>query len=280
MTSLFEDVQAGFQKVPGFDVGIPRLQGLLEQAIKETSPKTLGGMAVNAQVFSDFVRDDKAHSLDILDQLVGIFLNDGEGLFLIGILDLKGQLVGNAVLCQLGQNHLCPVVDTEGVQKELAVFCRKSSDGGQFFRFSQDLVNGIFAIEFDNFFSRLATDTFKMLTGKILNQASRSGLAALIAADLQLLAVFGMGHQLTVKPIFFPFDDIRNGPCYDDFIVLKISIGFVNFQQQYFVKISRILENNPINGSRKIEFVHGFLCKKGVGVRIFSNPIPLPCFLK
>ena len=79
-----------------------------------------------------------------------------------------------------------------------------------------------------------------------------------------------MGHQLTVKPIFFPFDDIRNGPCYDDFIVLKIRIGFVNFQQQYFVKISRILKNNPINGSRKIEFVHGFLCKKGAGVRNFQ----------
>ena len=227
-------------------------------------------MAVNAQVFSDFVRDAKAHSLDVLDQLVGIFLNDGEGLFLIGVLDLKGQLVGNTILCQLGQNHLCPVVDAEGVQKELAVFCRKPPDGGQFFRFSQDMVDGIFTIELDNFFSCLAANPLEMLAGEILDEASRSRLAALIAADLQLLTVFGMGHQLTVKPIFFPFDDIRNGPCYDDFIVLKIRIGLVNFQQKNLIKIGRILKNNPVNGSRKIEFVHGFLCKKGAGVRNFQ----------
>ena len=227
-------------------------------------------MAVNAQVFSDFVRNDKAQPLNILDQLVGIFLNDGEGLFLIGVLDLKGQLVGNAVLCQLGQNHLCPVVDTEGVQKELAVFSRKSPDSGQFFRFSQNLVDGVFTIKLDNFFSRLAANPFEVLAGKILDEASRSGLAALIAADLQLLAVFGMGHQLAIEAVFFPFDDIRNGPCYDDFIVLKISIGFVNFQQKNLIKIGRILKNNPVNGSRKIEFVHGFLRKKGAGVRNFQ----------
>ena len=119
-----------------------------------------------------------------------------------------------------------------------------------------------------------------MLAGEILDEASRSGFAALVAADLQLLTVFGMGHQLTVKAIFFSFDDIRNGPCYDDFIVLKIRIGLVNFQQKNLIKIGRILKNNPVNSSRKIEFVHGFLRKKGAGVRIFSNPIPLPCFLK
>ena len=144
---------------------------------------------------------------------------------------MKGQLVGNAVLCQLGQNHLCPVVDAEGVQKELAVFSRKSSDSGQFFRFSQNLVNGVFTIKLDNFFSRLAANPLEMLAGEILDEASRSGFAALVAADLQLLTVFGMGHQLAIEAVFFPFNDICNGPCYDDFIVLKIRIGLIDFQQ-------------------------------------------------
>ena len=58
--------------------------------MNQASPKTLRSITFNSQLLGQLIGNFKADTLDVLDQLVGIVLDDFQRFFLVGFLNLKG----------------------------------------------------------------------------------------------------------------------------------------------------------------------------------------------
>ena len=101
-TGGFQKVEGLLQQVPSFHIGISRLHATLKETMDKTRTEALRSLAFNSQFLGQLVSDGKSQTLDILDQLIGIVLDNLQRFFLVKVLDLKGQLIWDAVISQFG----------------------------------------------------------------------------------------------------------------------------------------------------------------------------------
>ena len=116
------------------------------------------------------------------------------------------------------------------------------------------MVDGVFAVNLNDFFRSFFANSFEMATRKIGNQAIRGGLAPLVAADLELLAVLGVRDQAPRKVVILPLNQLSHGPRHDNLRLFVVAVGLVNLKEKDLVKIAGIFKDNPLNRPCKVRF--------------------------